>query len=300
MEPWVWVTFAAVTAQTVRFMLQKQLSSGRLSASGATWARFVYSVPLAALALVLHGRASGQPLPVPPAGFWPWAVAGGVTQILATVCMMLLFRRRNFAVGVTFKKTEVILSVLASLVLLGEGVSGPAFLAICVGLVGVLLLSDMPGGTARGLRRLWNVSAGLGLASGLFFALSGVGYRAATLALPSGDAGLRALTGLACVTAVQTVLLGVWLLWREPGEIGRVFGAWRIAALVGLTSAIGSGCWFAAFSLQKVGYVNAVGQAELILSLAVSALVFRERITARELTGVAVLTVSIVALILLT
>ena len=44
--------------------------------------------------------------------------------------------------------------------------------------------------------------------------------------------------------------------------------------------------------------MNAVGQSELILSLLASWLVFRERIAVRELMGVAVLTGSIVALVL--
>jgi drug/metabolite transporter (DMT)-like permease len=39
-----------------------------------------------------------------------------------------------------------------------------------------------------------------------------------------------------------------------------------------------------------------VGQVELIFSLAVSVLVFRERVTAREIGGIALLAVSIVAI----
>lgn len=300
MEPWVLITFGAATAQTLRFVLQKQLASGTLSAAGATFARFVYSAPLVALLVLIYARTSNQPVPQIPGGFWPYAVMGGVSQILATICTVALFKHRAFAVGITFKKTEVLLSVLAGILILGEGVSLPGFAAICAGLVGVLLLSDPPGGTGRGVGRLFNRAAGLGLMSGFFFALSGVGYRGASLSLPAGDAFLRAATTLMCVTAFQTLALGGWLLWRERGEILRVLRAWRIAGLVGLTSMAGSLCWFTAFTLQTVGYVNAVGQVELILSLAASWLIFHERTTARELAGVGVLTGSIVALVLVT
>lgn len=298
MEPWVLVTFGAAFAQTIRFMLQKSLAAGRLSATGATFARFVYSAPLVAVAALAYAAASGQALPLPPSGFWPWAIAGGTAQILATVAVVLLFGRRNFAVGITFKKTEVILSVLAGLVLLGEGVSAAGFAAICAGLLGVLLLSDTPGGQGAWLRRIASPSAGLGLFSGACFAISGVGYRAASLSLPFGDALIRALVTLACVTAFQTLALGAWMLWRERAEIGRVFAAWRIASLVGLSSMAGSICWFTAFTLQTVAYVNAVGQVELIFSVAASVFVFRERITGRELLGLLVLTGSILGLIL--
>ena len=300
MEPWILVTFAAVIAQTARFALQKALSGGGgLSAAGATFSRFVWSFPLAALAMVAYAQVSGQGgagLTVP---FWAYAMTGGLAQILATVCVVTLFRHRNFAVGITFKKTEVILAVLVSLVVLGEGVSLPAFGAILLGLVGVLMLSDPPDGAGAWHRRIWNRAAGLGLASGLLFGISGVGYRGASLALAEGDAGLRALTTLSFVTLFQTLAMLPWLLAREPGEIGRVFAAWRVTALVGITSVIGSGCWFLAFTLESVGLVKAVGQSELILSLLVSWLIFGERISARELAGMAVLSASILALILL-
>jgi len=52
--------------------------------------------------------------------------------------------------------------------------------------------------------------------------------------------------------------------------------------------------------LQNAAYVKAVGQIELILSLAASVLFFREKITARELGGLGFLVVSIVILVLRT
>lgn len=70
--------------------------------------------------------------------------------------------------------------------------------------------------------------------------------------------------------------------------------------LVGLTSLAGSVCWFSAFRLQTVAYVNALGQVELILSMAVSTLCFKERMTWREGQGLILLSVSVLALILVT
>jgi drug/metabolite transporter (DMT)-like permease len=101
------------------------------------------------------------------------------------------------------------------------------------------------------------------------------------------------------VTGSQLVGMAAWLAWRERGEIGKVARAWRSAGLVGLFSMVGSFCWFAAFSLQSAAYVFAVGQVELIFSLVVSVLVFRESVTRREVGGIALLTVSILAIALL-
>ena len=300
MDAWIFVTIAAAAAQTARFMLQKVLADNTLTAAGATFARFVYSAPLVALIALSYGSVRDQALPQIPAGFWGYAIVGGLAQILATVCVVLLFAERNFAVGIAFKKTEVLLAVFASIVLLGEGVSLPGFGAILLGLVGLLLLSDPPGGSGPVLRRLMNRAAALGLLSGFLFGISAAGYRGASLSLGEGDAFLRATVTLACVTAFQTAALGAWLLARQPGEIGRVFAAWRVAGLVGITSMIGSICWFTAFTLQAVGYVKALGQIELIFSLVVTALVFRQRVAGRELVGMAVLAASIVVLVLVT
>ncbi|MGY3439315.1 MULTISPECIES: EamA family transporter [unclassified Marinovum] len=298
MELWILVTLFAAFIQTLRFMLQKHLSTVTLSAGGATFARFVYSAPLVAIGVALYLWISGQGVPEVPARFWPYAIAGGVSQILATVCVVMIFKSRNFAVGITFKKTEVIQAVMVGMLVLGEGVSPLGFAAILLGLAGVLVLSGAPD-TGFSLRGMWNRATGLGLTSGLLFAISGVTYRGATLAIASDNPLLRAGLALALVTAMQTVAMLVWLSLREPGEVSRVLGAWRVAALVGATSMLGSFCWFTAFTLQNAAYVKALGQVELIFSIFVTVFVFREAISRREMFGITLLTGSILGLVLL-
>lgn len=299
MEPWIWITFCAAAFQTLRFMLQKQLSAVALSAAGATFARFVYSAPLVLVLVPIYLWASAQSLPALSAAFWVYALVGGLAQILATICVVALFKRRNFAVGITFKKTEVVQTAAVGLLVLGEGVSPGALMAILLGLTGVLVLSDMPEIDGNWRRRVMNSAAGLGLLSGVLFAVSGVTYRGASLELASDDPGLRALVTLAVVATAQMLALGAWLLWREPGQVGRVLAAHRSAKWIGLTSMGGSLCWFTAFTLQNAAYVNAVGQVELVFSLLVSMLVFGERMTAKEAAGIALVTGSVLGLILL-
>ena len=299
LAPWVWITLGAATAQTARFTLQKKLRGGTLSTAGSTFARFVWSAPLVAVLALGYAAATGQAATGFGADFWGYAVVGGVAQILATTCTVALFTQRHFAVGITFKKTEVVQAAIFGLLVLGEGVSAWSLAAILIGLAGVVQLSQSASGTGPWTARLFNRAAGLGLASGALFGISGVAYRGASLSLDSGDAFLRATATLACVTAFQTVAMALWLGWRERGEMGRVIASWRVSGLVGLTSMIGSVCWFVAFTLQTVALVKAVGQVELVLSLIVGWRVFGERITAREWRGLSLLAVSIVMLILL-
>ncbi len=299
---WIPVPVLAAFAQTGRFMLQRHLKVSRLSTGGATLARFLYSAPLVALLVAGYLAATGQALPPMSGTFWTAALIGGAGQLLATLCVVALFAHRSFAIGITFKNTEVVLTAITGFLVLGEAVSPLGILAIVVGFVGVVLLSDPPRSDAApapaGLGRFFNRAAALGLGAGALFGVSAVGYRAASLALPSDDVFLRASVTLAVVTAAQTLALAAWLAWREPGQLGRVLASWRVSSLVGITSMIGSLCWFTAFTLQTAAYVRAVGQVELVFSFLASWLVFGERTTRREGGAVALILVSVVLIVL--
>lgn len=299
MSLWIPISLAAAVFQTLRFMLQKQLSTVKLTASGATFARFAYSAPLIVVLLVGYLGATGRSLPDLSLRFWTFAAIGGLSQIFATVCVVALFKQRNFAVGITFKKTEVIQTVLVGLVVLGEGVSAGGFAAILLGLVAVLMLSKTPGGDGSWLNHLTNRASVLGLGSGVLFAFSAVSYRGASLQLGDLEPILRAGVTLACVVCLQMVSMAIWLAIRDPGELRAVWQTRRVAVWIGMFSMAGSFCWFLAFTLQNAAYVKALGQVELILSLGASVLFFREKVTARELGGMAILGVSIVMLVLL-
>ncbi|MFT7134559.1 MAG: drug/metabolite transporter (DMT)-like permease [Akkermansiaceae bacterium] len=274
---WILVTLAAAIFQTARFMLQKHLATATLSAAGATFSRFLYSAPFIVGGLAVYLGASGTSLPRIGPGFWGYGLLGGTAQILATVCVVSLFKQRNFAVGITFKKTEVILTVLISWLILGEGVTVWGFAAIGLGVVGLLLLSAKQGENGFRLRDLGNKAAGLGIAS-----------------------VLRAGVTLAAVVCMQAAIMAVYLRLREPGQMSAVWQARKVAVWIGLMSLGGSLCWFIAFTLQNAAYVKALGQVELILSVAASTLFFREKIAGREWAGMAVLISSILMLVLVT
>lgn len=299
MELWIVFAIAAALFQTIRFMLQKVLSTGTLSTAGATIARFAYAMPAALVLTSGYLFYTGQSVPALGGVFWPYALAGAIGQIMATLCVVALFRQRNFAVGITFKKTEVIQTALAGWVVLSEPLSGYGWLAILIGLVGVLILSDTPNTNGSFRERFLTRAVALGLLSGAFFAMAAIGYRGATLQVASDDPIIRAGVSLVLVTLSQTVMMGLWMRFKQPGELTRVWQARRTAVWVGITSMAGSFGWFVAFTLQTAAYVQAVGQIELIFSIMASTLFFKEKITAKEIGGIAVLTLSILMLILI-
>lgn len=294
MSLWVLFTFFAAATQTLRFVLQKRLKGAGLSTGGATFARFLFAAPIATTAALVALARSDWALPSLGFVFAGFVVIGALGQIVATFLTVALFSLRNFAVGIAFTKTETVQVAAFSALLLSETVSPAGWLAIAIGLAGVLTLSRTPEPGARRFGR----AALYGLLAGALFGLSAIGYRGATLALQPLPFLTRAVVALAAATILQTVVMGLWLGWREPGEVGRVARRWRQTLPVGVTGVLGSFGWFTAFSLQNAAYVRALGQVEIVFTLLASALFFRERLALREALGIALVVVSVVLIVL--
>ncbi len=123
MSLWVAATLFAASVQALRFLLQKRMAVSGLTPAATTFARFVYAPAVIGAGLLVWTLASDTPLPDIGPGFWPYALAGAITQILATMCIVALFAHRNFAVGIAFSKVTVLMTVATGFVVLGETVT---------------------------------------------------------------------------------------------------------------------------------------------------------------------------------
>ena len=297
-ELWIIATLCAASFQTIRFTLQKILSDGNLSPLGATYSRFIFAAPWIVLFSLIFLLLTNVSIPDLESQFLLFAVGGGLAQILATVCVILVFQSRNFAVGITLKKTEVILTALVGLILIGEGVSTISMFLICLGGAGVFFLSKKVSSVDRSNFSILNKSSVYGLLSGLLFAISAVCYRSATLSVVSDLVYLRAGFTLLIVILSQSFVMTIWLALFEPGQIELVWLERKKGFWVGVTSLCGSFFWFTAFTLQNAAYVKAIGQIELIFSLLITTLFFKERILNREILGMLLIGISALGLIL--
>ena len=293
MPLWILATLIAAFAQNIRFMLQKHLKSTKLSSTGATLSRFLFSAPLLIVGLSIYLWQTGTTIPDYSIRFYIFSILGGTAQILATICVVALFAERNFAVGITFKKTEVLQTVFLGLLILQDRISFWGLVAVGIGFVAVLLLADGKN-TARTGHRFFNRAAGLGLLSGLLFAISATGYRGASLEIAHDNPLIRAGFTLGFVVCFQTIATSLYLFIFEKGEFTRVLKSWRVSSLLGLASLIGSYGWFTAFTLQSAAYVKALGQIELIFSFLTGIWIFKEKSTKREISAMVLLCVSIV------
>jgi drug/metabolite transporter (DMT)-like permease len=291
---WVPITLLAAASQALRTALQRHLK-GRLSTNGAAFTRFVFGLPFAVIYLAALTGAGLGPRPEPGASFWGWVLLASVSQILATSLQIHVMAARNFAAGVAYGKTEVVQAAAFEVVFLGAVLTAVGALGIALGTVAVMLMSLVRTKNPwRAFLAGWSEpTALLGLASGGLLGIAAVGFRGASVSLGHPSAFLAAAFTLVVATATQTLIMGVYLAWREPGELRRVVTHAPMGALVGAASALGSASWFTAFTLQIAAYVRTLGLVELVFTLLISLYAFRERPTRAELAGLALLGVSI-------
>ena len=72
---------------------------------------------------------------------------------------------------------------------------------------------------------------------------------------------------------------------------------WKRGLPVGFFACVATFCWFYAFSLVDATLVRAVGQLEIVFSVLISFIFYKERITGFELIGMSLITISILALL---
>lgn len=299
MPLWIAFTLVAAFAQNVRSALQRSLA-GDLTATGASYVRFLYGLPFACLYLAVLLYISGEALPSPDLYFVGAVLIGGTGQVIAAVLLVRMFALRVFTVGTTFSKTETVQTALIGFLVIGDTVGPYAFAGILVSFIGVIALSvartDL---TLRSIvSSLGSPVALMGIGCGAGFAVASVSYRAAALSLEGHGFAVSAAMTLVCVLIWQTMLMTGWLATRDRTSLRQSYVRWRPAVIVGIASVIGSIGWFTAFALQNAAYVKALGQIELVFALATSALIFREKTNAAELAGIVLVVAGLVLIVL--
>ena len=288
---WIPITVWAAFAQTVRNAAQRSLTA-ELGTWGATLVRFLYGLPFAAIWLFAVQSFAQEGLPGIDLKFLLWVTLGAVSQIVATGLLLRTMQERNFALGVAYSKSEVLQVAIFAFVFLGDPFTLPLAIAVACGTCGVILLS---GSTTLG----WATRpALLGLASGACFAFAAVGYRGAALALAGNNFLVAAAFTLLVAQAMQTVLLGGCLSVKDFPVVKRAAKEWRRSLLAGFMGAAASAGWFTAFAIEPAAHVRTLGLVELVFSYLVSLKLFRERLSRRELGGMALLAAGVAAITL--
>ncbi|NKB62192.1 MAG: EamA family transporter [Gammaproteobacteria bacterium] len=300
-ENWIILAILAAFFQNLRSALQKHLK-GRLSDTGAAYARFLYALPLAMGYLWALQYFQNLRLPIISIEFLLYCLIGGICQIMFTVFLLRMFSFRSFAVGTTFSKLEVAMVALLGSIFLGDTLSLYSIVAIAISTVGVIALS-------MGQSRLsWSALVSglthpatlIGLICALWLGGSVVFFRGAALSLNHDNVVMAAAFTLAISLTIQTVIMGFYLVFREVGEITKVVRHWRWAGSVGIAGGLASIAWFTAFTIENAGHVRAVGQIELIFTFLVTTLIFKEKVSKIEGVGIILVASGILILLIMT
>lgn len=280
LESWIFWTVLAATMQSVRMAGQKQLNQS-VSAESATLARYLFALPL----ILGYGFWLFEARSLPPVtfAFGVKVIAAGILQIFATILLVRLFSLRNFAIGSTYIRLEIVMTALLGLTLFGDLVNGLTLLGMMVCTAGLILVNTS-GTSVSG--SFWGREAGMGLAAALAFSLTSLLVRDASLSLGLASPIAAAALTLCAMVVVQTALCLVLVGRRGASELTHLFKYWRLALFIGCTSALGSIGWFTAFTLEQAAVVKTLGQVELVFVMLISYFFFKERPTRLEWQGI--------------
>jgi drug/metabolite transporter (DMT)-like permease len=291
----LWIPFTVVAAlgQVARNAMQRQLT-GPLGTWGATNIRFLFGFPFSLVFFAVVMVATGDPLPVPTAAFWPWLLLGALSQIVATGLMLLAMNDRSFVVTTAYLKTEAIQTAIFGFVFLGDHLTTLKVIAILIATVGVIVTA-LRSGSDKNFADLKPTV--IGLVAAAAFALSAIGFRGAIIVLPGVSFVTAASYTLVLGLFLQTLILTVYLLARAPDILKKILGLWKPSLLAGFMGAFASQFWFLAFALTAAANVRTLALIEVLFAQAVAYYSFKQPLSARELSGIALIVVGVALLV---
>ena len=96
---------------------------------------------------------------------------------------------------------------------------------------------------------------------------------------------------------VQTLVLTVYLVARAPDVLKKTFGLWKPSMLAGFIGAFASQFWFLAFALTAAASVRTLALIEVLFAQAVAYYSFKQPLSGRELSGIALIVIGVALLV---
>jgi drug/metabolite transporter (DMT)-like permease len=292
---YLWIPFVILASlgQVARNAMQRELTAS-LGTVGATHVRFLFGFPFAIVFFAIVMLFARESVIFPSLTFWLWLVVGTMAQIVATGLMLAAMNERSFVVTTAYIKTEPIQAALFGFIFLADDLTVWKVLAIVVATAGVIITAIRSGGekSFADLRPTL-----LGLAAGACFALSAVGYRGAILQVGGVSFVTAASFTLVLGLMLQTLVLTTYLLMRDRQTLRALFRMWKPSMLAGFMGAAASQFWFLGFAITSVANVRTLALIEVLFAQAIAYYSLKQRISAREALGIALIVIGVAALI---
>jgi drug/metabolite transporter (DMT)-like permease len=286
---WIPFTLTAAIGQVSRNAMQRSLT-GPLGTWGATNIRFLFGFPFSLIFFALVISFTGDRIPWPSTEFWPWLLLGALSQIAATVLMLVAMNDRSFVVTTAYLKTEAIQAAVFGFVFLGDHLTLWKVIAILIATAGVVITALRPGG-AKGFTDIKPTVTGLVAAA--FFALSAVGFRGAILVVPGVSFVTAATYTLVFGLALQTLILTAYMLVRAPDVLRKIFGLWKPSMFAGFMGAFASQFWFLAFAITAAANVRTLALVEVMFAQGIAYYSFKQPLSLRELGGIVLILIGV-------
>jgi len=290
---WIPFTLVAAAGQVARNAMQRSLT-GPLGTWGATNIRFLFGFPFSVLFFATVLIATGDHAPWPALAFWPWLLLGALCQIVGTGMMLVAMNDRSFVVTTAYLKTEAIQTAIFGFVFLGDQLTILKVIAILIATIGVVITALRPGGEKSFAEIRPTV---VGLVAAAAFALSAIGFRGAIITVSGVSFVTAASYTLVFGLFVQTLVLTIYLLFRAPDVLRKIFGLWKPSMLAGFMGAFASQFWFLAFALTAAANVRTLALVEVLFAQGVAYYSFKQPLSARELSGIALIVVGVALLV---
>ncbi len=294
---WILITILASLSQTLRSVSQKNIIN-EVGVVSSAYSRFIFALPFSFL-LLIFVIPYNDPifLESTKPSTLSWLFLASICQILFTVLLIKLFTLRSFAIGIAFSKTEVIQTTILEILILGFILTTQLFVAIFIGFVGVLFISKLKLFSSFTEKKILTKQVIIGVFCGIFLGLSSVLYKA-SLDNISGVFLYKKVITLSCLALLlQTIVMGSYIFFFSKENLIKLIYIWKKGLPVGFFGCSATFFWFYAFSLTDATYVRAVGQLEIVFSVAVSYMFYKEKITIIELFGIVFIFISILALL---
>jgi drug/metabolite transporter (DMT)-like permease len=219
---------------------------------------------------------------------------GALSQIIATGLMLLAMNDRSFVVTTAYLKTEAIQAAVFGFVFLGDHLTSLRVIAIVIATIGVIITALRPGGEKNFTDLKPTV---LGLVAAAAFALSAIGFRGAIITVSGVSFVTAASYTLVFGLFTQTLVLTIYLLARAPGVLKAILGLWKPSMFAGFMGAFASQFWFLAFALTAAANVRTLALVEVLFAQGVAYYSFKQPLSARELSGIALIVVGVALLV---
>lgn len=219
-------------------------------------------------------------------------IASGLATGASWLCYFKALQLGDVSRVTPVDKMSTVLTVIMAVALLGEDLGALGVLGLVLITAGTLLMLR-----GEDLRALACSPAGGGgwlvyaIGSAVFAALTAILGKVGVTAVPS-DLGTAIRTGVVLVMA--WVMVGVTGRRGGAGGVPRSEVAWILAS--GVATCASWLCYFRALQDGPASVVVPIDKLSILVSVAFSVLVLRERVGARALVGLAVLVAGTVAL----